>query len=132
MRSLRIVVVSWEGRVCRGDNSRRGELGDGDVIGMSVSTVGGECHDHIRLNAPDVPCNDADHHTWVGAVEMLVAVIQQRDFAHAQDRRGGAQLGFTYARQRRRTWMLVILGSKTTVAAVVTARGSQQKNIDAL
>ena len=101
------------------------------MIRMSVRAVGSERHDDVGTNPPQVPDDAGDGLAGVRAVEMLVAVVEQRHFAHAQHRRGGAQLSLTDLRQRQRAGMLRIVGTMAAVTAAVTARGGQQKDVDA-
>ena len=95
--------------VGRSDDRRRGELRDRDVIGMSVGAVRSERHDDVGLDPPQVSDNGRDRLARVRAVEMLIAIVEQRDFAHTQHRGGGAQLRLTDVRQRQRAGMLMIV-----------------------
>ncbi len=61
------------------------------MIRMSVGPVGAEGHDHVRTRTPQVHDDVGDRRTWVGAVETLIAVPEQRHVMDAQHRRGGSQ-----------------------------------------
>ena len=77
MRSHGLDSVAGKRGVRRGDDGRRGELRDRDVIRMSVRAVWSERHDDIGTNPPQVPDNARDSLTWVRPVEMLVVVVEQ-------------------------------------------------------
>ena len=101
------------------------------MIGMSVRAVGSERDDDVGLYSPQMVHNRGDNLTWVRTVEMLVVVVQQRDFANTQRRGGSTQLRLTDVRQRRWTGVLRIAGTMATVAAAVAARSGQQKDVGA-
>ena len=75
--------------------------------------------------------NRPDGFTGVGSIEMLVVVVEQRNFPHAQHRGGGAQLGLADRRQRGRTRMLRIARRMAVITAALTARRRQHRDIDA-
>jgi len=76
MRLHGLDSIAWERGVGCGDDGRRGELGDRNMIGMSVSAVGSERHDDIGLDPPHVSYNGGDSLAWIRTVEMLIVVIQ--------------------------------------------------------
>ena len=71
------------------------------MVGVSVRAVGSERHDDVGTSSPQMLGNACDDLTRVRAVEMLVVVVEQGDFANAEHRSGSAQLGLTDARERR-------------------------------
>jgi len=56
----------------------------GFVAAKSVSSVRPECHDDIGLDSPYVSHNGGDSLGRIRTVEMLIAVIENGDFAHTQ------------------------------------------------
>ena len=54
------------------------------MVRVPVSTVGSERHDYVRLDPSYVLRNDGDGLAGVGTVELLIVVVEDRDFAHAQ------------------------------------------------
>jgi hypothetical protein len=66
-------IVCKRGVGC-GDDGRRGELRDGDVVRMSVCAVGPERDDDVGLLPPQVPDYARDGVAWVRSVEPLVLV----------------------------------------------------------
>ena len=124
-------AVELERGVAGGDDRRGRELGDRDVIGMSVSAVGPERQDNVGTDPPQVPDDSRDGLSWIRAVQLLVAVVEERHFAHAQDPRGGAQLRLTDLSQRLPAGMLRIVRTVAPVAAAVAARRGHQRDFDA-
>ena len=57
-----------------------GELGNRNVIGMSVSALRSECHDDLGLDSSNMLDNAGNRFARIGAIEMLVREIKQRDF----------------------------------------------------
>ena len=67
----------------RHDRGRR-ELRDRHVIGMPVGAIGPERDDDVRLNATRCSTIAAIAFARVRAIEMLIAIVEKRDFAHAE------------------------------------------------
>jgi hypothetical protein len=68
----------------RGRDDRSGrELRDRDVIGMPVGAVRPEGDDDVWVNAPQMFDDGGDNVLWVGAVEFLIAIVEQRNVVHA-------------------------------------------------
>src|SRR5262252_6365715 len=89
--------------VRRSHDSCGGELRDGNVIRMPIGAIRSERHDDLGLNSSNMLNNGGNNLARFGAIEVLVAVIEHRDFTHTQRRRGGAQLRFADARKGRLT-----------------------------
>ena len=99
-REVRVLVVGC------GGNGSRGELRDRDVIRMSVGAVGPERHDGIGAHSSEMPDNLRDNLPRVDAIEMLVVMIEQGHFTHAQRRCRSAELRLADRREGRRARML--------------------------
>ena len=76
--------IAWKRVVSGGDDGRRSELGDRNMIGMPVSTVGTERHDDVGSDSPYVSDNGGDSLMRTRTVEMLIVVVEDGDFAHTQ------------------------------------------------
>jgi hypothetical protein len=98
---------------------------------MSVGAVRPERHDDVGANPSQMPDDPRDSLPRVRAVQMLVVIVEQGNVAHAQHRRGRAQLGLTNLRQAHRAGMPMIVRGMAAVPAAFTARGGQQKDVDA-
>src|SRR4029077_9057542 len=101
MWTRRINSRVWKHRGSSGDDGRRSELGNRNVIGMPVRAVGPKRDYDVGLYSPQMLHYGGDNLTWVHTVEMLVAVVQQGNFTNTQRRSGSAQLRLTEVRQRR-------------------------------
>src|SRR5262245_15465190 len=68
----------------------------------------------------------------VGAVEFLIAIVEERHFVDTKNLRRGMQLGLANARQRRAARMPRVARPLASVAAAVAARRGEEKRLDAL
>jgi hypothetical protein len=84
MRLHGLDSATWIRRVGCGNDGRCGELGDRDMIGVPVCAVGSERHDHARLDASYVGRDGGDRFAGGRSVELLIGVVEDLDFAHAQ------------------------------------------------
>src|SRR5689334_4068344 len=73
------------------------ELGDGNVIRMSVRSLRTEGHDHIGLNSPNVRDDGANGSSGLDLIKGAVRVVQDGDLANSEHRRGGSQFLFPNA-----------------------------------
>jgi hypothetical protein len=71
-------------RVGRGHHRRRGELADGDVIGVTISAFRPERHHDLRPHPAEVTGNSGDGLGCVDAVERAVGVVEEADLAQAE------------------------------------------------
>ena len=67
-------VVAGKRGISGSDDGRRGELGDGDMIGMPVRAVRPERHDHVGTNPPQMTGNGRDRFSSVHAIETMLRV----------------------------------------------------------
>jgi len=98
---------------------------------MSIRTIGPERHDDIWLIAPQVPRDSSGGLARVCVVELLVVVVEQRDGAHAQHRRSGAEFRFADPGESQRARMFMVGGTVAVITATVATRGCQQGDIHA-
>jgi hypothetical protein len=80
-----------------GDDGRRRELGDRNMIGMPVCTVRSERQNYVGMDSPYVSHNGRNSLAGVRTVELLIVVVEDCDLVHTQGRGGGAQLTLTDA-----------------------------------
>src|SRR5262249_58201176 len=99
------------------DESGCCKLRDRDVIRMSVRAVGPEGHDNVGTELSQLRDNAADGLAWIGAIEMLVWIVEHGHFAKPQHCCGGPQLRLANRRQRRGSGMPRIPASLTAETA---------------
>src|SRR5579863_5186172 len=75
------------------DESRSGELTNGDVIWVPVSTIWSEGHHHIRPHTPKVSRDFGDDLGWIGLIQFPIRVIQELDPAETKHFRGRTHFG---------------------------------------
>jgi hypothetical protein len=88
-------VVTAESDI--GSTYRRGsrELGDGNVVGVSVASLRAEGDNHVGLDAPDMSDNGANRNVGLNLVHGAVRVAQDGDLTDTEHRRSGTQFSFT-------------------------------------
>src|SRR3954470_23186989 len=98
---------------------------------MTVRAVGAEGQDDVGTNPSDVSRDASDDVARVRSIELLILVVEQRDLAYAQRRRGGAQLRLSNPAESRWSWMAIVARTIAAVAAAVSAGGGEQKDVHA-
>ena len=86
---------------CR-DERRAGELRDRDVIGMSVAALGGEGHHDVRPDPAHVRGDLRGRLVGIGAIEVAVDVVEQRELPQAEDPGRAPELGLAHRADDRR------------------------------
>ena len=76
MRLHGLDSIAWKRWVGCGDDGRRSELGDRNVIRMPVSPVGSERHDYVGPDPPYVSRNGSDSLAGIRTVELLIVVVE--------------------------------------------------------
>lgn len=85
MRPLALAAaVADERRICGNHDGRRGELGNGDVIGMPVCAVRTKRHDHVGTAPAELAGDGCDRVVGIGAGQLLIRVVEQRHPPHAE------------------------------------------------
>ncbi len=115
-----------------GDDRRRGELRDRDVIGMAVGAVGPERHDDVGTDAPDVSSDAVDDLAGRGAIELLVVIVEQPTSSRTPSTAAAARSSrLADRRQRTGAGVRLVVWRMAAIPARVASRGSQQGHVDA-
>src|SRR5262249_61755153 len=98
------------------------ELRDRDVIRRPVRAFRSEGQHDVGLYAPDVRGDVGDRGTRIGAVEMLIVIVEHGDVSKAEHAGCAAKLALADGRQGRRAGMLRVSWRMAAVTATLTAR----------
>src|SRR5262249_1945080 len=99
---------------------------------MPVRALRSERHHDAGLRPPEERDDSRNGGARIGAVEILILVIEYGDVAYAEDCRSAAQFPLAYGRQRGRTGMLGVTTRMAAVPAALTAGRGDQMDVDAL
>jgi hypothetical protein len=74
----------------------RGELGDRDMVGMTVCAIGPECDHDLGLQPSDLESDPVDDFFRRHPIEIAVDVVQQHHFPNPEDPGGRTQFTFPH------------------------------------
>src|SRR6266567_2920948 len=124
-RQIPVVWSVWAGSF---DDSCRGELTNGDMIGMPIAAIWSKGDHHIGFHAAQVPNNLRYSLGRRSLVQVAIDVIQEIDMADAKHSGGGCQLGLTDLAQCFQAWILLF----PTEPAAFPACGGDEVRLDSL
>ena len=98
---------------------------------MAVGAVGRKREDDLRPHAADLVDDGGRRLGGIGAIEMLIDVVEERHVADAEHARGGAQLLFADGAERLGTGVVRRSERMPHVAAALPARRGEEIRLDA-
>jgi len=96
---------------------------------MTVGAVRPERKDDVRTEAPEMVHDAPDHFARIHTVELLVAVVEQRDLFDPESGSRVLQLSFPDPGERRRSGVPRIVASQAAVAAAFAPRGRHEEHV---
>ena len=98
---------------------------------MAIATIGAERQDDIRSHAPQFGNQPGDHFSGNSAIERLIVIVEEREFANAEHGNRRPQFRLANPSELLRARMLPRFAMAVVAPALPAGRG-HEKNLDSL
>jgi len=106
-----------ERRICGAHDRGRGQLADGNVVGMAIRALRTERNDDLRSDPAKVTGDFLDRFGRVDLIERAIRIVEEPDFSEAQLCSGRQQLGLTRLADDVRSRRLLAVSEPTAFAS---------------